>query len=128
MELWRLEHALEPVPMAGWLILKPLRHAESFAELTADEAAAFGPLLLRTTRAMTEVLSPAKVYVCLYAESASAPHIHFHLIPRSPDLAPERRGPAVFECMRQASEQGDQADLALVERMVGAIRGRIQQP
>src|SRR5947209_5697872 len=32
--LWRLEHSLEPIPMIGWLILKPLRHVEAFADFT----------------------------------------------------------------------------------------------
>lgn len=32
--LWRLEHVVEPIPMVGWLILKPLRHVEQFANLT----------------------------------------------------------------------------------------------
>ena len=37
--LWRLEHLLEPVPFAGWLVLKQLRHIESLAEMNPDEGA-----------------------------------------------------------------------------------------
>ena len=42
--LWVLEHIVEPIPMVGWLVLKPVRHVESFAELTPEEASSFGPL------------------------------------------------------------------------------------
>ncbi|MBV9327518.1 MAG: hypothetical protein JO352_27570 [Chloroflexi bacterium] len=66
---WRLEDILEPVPLAGWLILKPLRHVELFAELTAEEAAAFGVITQRVTQAMQRVLAPSKVYVVLFAEA-----------------------------------------------------------
>jgi diadenosine tetraphosphate (Ap4A) HIT family hydrolase len=89
--LWRLEHSLESIPMVGWLILKPLRHVEAFAGLTPNEAASLGPLARRITRAMTEVLAPARVYVCLYAEAVS--HVHFHLIPRYHETPQVHRGP-----------------------------------
>ncbi|MGH7763205.1 MAG: hypothetical protein ACREOM_02155, partial [Candidatus Dormibacteraceae bacterium] len=32
-EHWRLEHIIPPLPMAGWLVLKPLRHIESVADM-----------------------------------------------------------------------------------------------
>jgi hypothetical protein len=73
---WRLEHVLEPVPMAGWLILNPLLHVELFADLTAEEAAAFGVLAQRATKAMQRVLAPVKVYVVLFAEAYNAAHLH----------------------------------------------------
>lgn len=66
--LWILEHIIEPIPMAGWLVLKPVRHVESFAELKRDEAASFGPLVHRITRAMTEVIRPVKIYLSMYME------------------------------------------------------------
>lgn len=47
--LWQMQHDIEPISLIGWLILKPLRHAEAFAELTVREAAMFGPLTRRIT-------------------------------------------------------------------------------
>jgi diadenosine tetraphosphate (Ap4A) HIT family hydrolase len=88
--LWRLEHALAPFPIVGWLILKPLRHVESLAELTPEEAAALGPLLRRITAALQAELTPARVYAALFAESVAHVHIHvipLYVIPRAPDLA-----------------------------------------
>ena len=123
--LWRLEHSLEPIPMIGWLILKPLRHVEAYADLTPDEAASLGPLARRITRAMTEVLAPARVYVCLYAEAVS--HVHFHLIPRDPGMPREHWGPGVFDLLSAASDQGRSlADVEAAARAAMAIRERLE--
>jgi diadenosine tetraphosphate (Ap4A) HIT family hydrolase len=122
-ELWRLEHTFEPIPMVGWLVLKPLRHVESVAELTEKEAAALGGLVRRASAALTAVLGCTKVYVCVFAESAAAQHVHVHLIPRASDLPPERRGPAVFEYLRQTADGGENlADVAEAARVAAAVR------
>jgi diadenosine tetraphosphate (Ap4A) HIT family hydrolase len=125
--LWRAEHAIEPIPMVGWLVLKPLRHVESVAELTEAEAAALGPLVRRASAALTDVVGCAKVYVVCFAESASAPHVHFHLIPRAADLPRERRGPRVFEYLREAAAAGrNLADVADAAGIGTAVRERLR--
>jgi diadenosine tetraphosphate (Ap4A) HIT family hydrolase len=122
--LWRLEHTFEPFPMIGWLVLKPQRHVEAVADLTPEEASALGPLLQRITRAMSDVLAPAKVYVALYAEAVS--HIHFHLIPRAGDLPEALRGPAVFALLEEAARTGEnRADGATAERVALAVKARL---
>ena len=103
--LWRLEHTFEPIPMVGWLVLKPLRHTESVADLTPEEAAGLGPLLQRAVSAMTDVLKSVKVYVSLYAEAENAAHIHFHLIPRHQGMAADRLGPLVFHFLAEAHRE-----------------------
>jgi diadenosine tetraphosphate (Ap4A) HIT family hydrolase len=124
--LWRVEHVVEPIPMVGWLVLKPLRHVEAFADLTPDEAASFGPLVRRITTAMTEVLAAAKVYVCLFAEAAGFAHVHVHLIPRLEDTPSDRRGPQVFEYLREAAAEGrNLGDIADAERAASAVRARM---
>ena len=45
--LWRVEHAVAPTPMLGWLVAKPLRHVEFLDELTGAEAEAMGRVLPR---------------------------------------------------------------------------------
>jgi diadenosine tetraphosphate (Ap4A) HIT family hydrolase len=101
---WRLEHALSPAPLAGWLILKPLRHCEGLEELTEAEAAALGPLLRRACAALRAATGAAKVYSAFWGEAVA--HLHIHLIPRAPDLAEELRGPAIFELLRRAVHEG----------------------
>ena len=122
-EYWRLEHMFEPVPLVGWLVLKPLVHRESFADLSADEAATFGPLVQRITAAMTQVLAPERVYLSLYDERGQIRHVHFHLIPRYPNVPVERYGPGIFDYLREARAGGKNlAEMAEVLRATAAIR------
>ena len=122
-DLWRLEHTFGPLPLAGWLVLKPRRHVESVAELTEAEALALGPLIRRASAALTAVLGCPKVYVICFAEAAGAAHVHFHLVPRAADLPPDRRGPRVFEYLREARQRGvDLVDPAEAERVALAVR------
>lgn len=126
--LWRLEHVLEPIPMVGWLVLKPLRHVEHVADLTDREARTFGPLTRRITRAMREVLRPEKIYLSLYAEAPGHAHLHVHLIPRFADTPPDRRGPHIFEYLRESSEsRRNRGDPAVAANVAQAIRGILEQ-
>ena len=125
-ELWQLEHILEPIPQAGWLVLKPLRHVEAFGDLTAAEATAFGLIARRPTQAMTQILSSTKIYVVLFAEAPNAAHIHFHLIPRFAETPEGQRGPNVFNLLRDASIQGRSlGSVAAAQQIAAAIRERL---
>ncbi|MPZ15114.1 MAG: HIT domain-containing protein [Chloroflexi bacterium] len=125
--LWRLEHCIEPIPVAGWLVLKPLRHVEAFADLTEEEAESFGPLVRLATRAMREVLQPAKVYVCLFSESEGFAHIHVHLIPRFAETPHELHGAGVFDLLRRAGEeQRNLGDVAAAAEVAAAVLERLQ--
>jgi diadenosine tetraphosphate (Ap4A) HIT family hydrolase len=68
-------------------------------ELTAEEAADLGPLLRAVTAALREVLGCSKTYVALFAEADGFAHVHFHVVPRSPDLDQSLRGPRVFSLL-----------------------------
>src|SRR5438552_389195 len=97
---WRVEHMLMPAVLPGWLIVKPLRHVESLAALTADEAAAMGPLLQRVTGALEAATGAERVYTVLFAEEVT--HVHIHVIPRRQDVPASARGPAIFNLPRTA--------------------------
>lgn len=101
--LWRVAHALNSA-LPGWLVLLPLRHVESLVDLTADEAAALGPLLQRVSAALCHVTGCAKTYVALYAELPRFRHLHFHIIPRAHDLPDDLKGGAIFSYLKQPSE------------------------
>ena len=92
---WRVAHAFGTA-LPGWLVVVPRRHVIALDVLTAEEAADLGPLLSSVTAAMRGVLGCAKTYVALFAEAEGFAHVHFHLIPRAADLAPDLRGPRVF--------------------------------
>jgi diadenosine tetraphosphate (Ap4A) HIT family hydrolase len=82
--------------LPGWLVVVPRRHVIALDELTAAEAADLGPLLRALTAAMRAVLGCSKTYVALFAEAEGFEHVHFHVVPRGPDLDPALRGPRVF--------------------------------
>ncbi|WP_197460000.1 hypothetical protein [Alicyclobacillus mali (ex Roth et al. 2021)] len=49
-DLWQVDHRLEPCPVLGWLIAKPLRHVVFFDELSIRRVRIFdfdGPSLPR---------------------------------------------------------------------------------
>lgn len=89
---WLLEHAISPVPLRGWLILKPRRHVEHLAELNPAESQALGPLIEKVSRAMVNALGPERVYVCSFGEVVK--HVHFYFVPRYPDMPPS--GPSIL--------------------------------
>lgn len=102
---WRVAHAINSA-LPGWLVVLPLRHVLSLTELTGDEAAALGPLLTDTSRALQRVTGCAKTYVVLLAEAEGFQHLHFHVVPRMADWPREVQGVGVFSFLRRApSEQ-----------------------
>ena len=117
--LWHLDHIVRPLPMAGWLILKPKRHVESVAKLTDAEARALGPLIARTAAALERATKVKKVYVGLFGEAKLFPHVHLHLIPRPVDLGDDLRGPLIFGLMRT---DADRAPLSEALRICAAVR------
>lgn len=125
--LWVLEHAIEPIPFVGWFVLKSYRHVEAFADLTDEEAATFGPLTRRITRAMAEVLEPVKVYLSLYAEAKEFPHLHVHLIPRFADTPQDRRGPKIFAYLSDAVRSGENGgEVEAAKRVATQVRDLIR--
>ncbi len=94
-ELWTVNHMLASPPILGWLILQPRRHIEALHEMTTDEQWRMAQLMAHVDSTVRHILAPSKVYVCLFAESAQCPHIHFHVIPRTTEM--EVRGPEIFD-------------------------------
>lgn len=121
--LWQIDHILRPLPMAGWLILKPLRHVESVAALTAAEARTMGPLIARTAAALQRATRVKKVYVGLFAEAKDFPHVHIHLIPRPVRLPARLRGPRIFELMRTDRDRGTVKE---AERISESVRRAVK--
>ena len=92
---WDIVHC-DDTAVEGWLVLCARRHITSVADLTDDEAAELGPLLRDVSRALQALTGCGKTYVVQFAEHPLHPHVHVHVIPRRPDLPPDRRGPAIF--------------------------------
>ena len=83
---WHVDSVQPPVVWKGFLIVKLKRHCEHIAELTPQEALSLGPTLQQTCRALSDVLHPAKIYVCSFGDGVK--HIHFWVLPRPPEMRP----------------------------------------
>jgi diadenosine tetraphosphate (Ap4A) HIT family hydrolase len=81
----------------------PRRHITSISELTEAEAQALGTWQVRLSRALHQVLGCQKTYVAQFAEAEGFEHVHFHVVARPPDLAPELRGPGIFQMLGPAN-------------------------
>jgi diadenosine tetraphosphate (Ap4A) HIT family hydrolase len=102
--LWRVAHAFGVV-LPGWLVLLPRRHVATIADLTDAESAALGSWQVRLSRALAAVTGCAKTYVAQFAEGAGFDHVHFHVVPRGPDLPADQRGPRVFGLLGRPAEE-----------------------
>jgi diadenosine tetraphosphate (Ap4A) HIT family hydrolase len=93
-EHWHVASIVAPVFWRGFLIVKLKRHCEQLTDLTPAEAASLGPVLQATCQALTQVLQPAKVYVCSFGDGVK--HIHFWVLPRPSEM---RAGmhPVIFQ-------------------------------
>ncbi|MCF6467720.1 HIT family protein [Nonomuraea sp. MG754425] len=97
-EYWRVAHAIDTA-LPGWLVLVPRRHIATIAELTDGEALTLGLWQVRLSRALHELTGCVKTYVIQFAEREGFSHVHFHLVPRMPDLPLHLHGPNVFDLM-----------------------------
>ena len=110
---WVVEHCVGPLGL-GTLIVKPIRHVVSVAELDTAEAAEFGPLI-RLTSDVARQLTPAEqVYNCLWSHEGGEPvHIHYLVQPvtRSQMEHYGAHGPALQVKMFEADEYPDAEDI-----------------
>ena len=120
-DLWQVDHRLEPCPVLGWLIVKPLRHVEFVDELSIEEVEAFGRLQRMLTRALRDIVPGVqKVYSIMLAESEDCPHVHVHIVPRTEDH------PASFRGLRIFDFDGPSLPRVEVERVAAELRGYLQ--
>jgi diadenosine tetraphosphate (Ap4A) HIT family hydrolase len=111
---WAVEHCIGPLGV-GTLIVKPMRHVEHVADLTAFEAAELGPLLKLATECVTELANPDQVYVCLWSHAERRPgHIHFVVQPADKTTMArfDAHGPALQVAMFSAGEEPDPTAIA----------------
>ncbi|WP_433176749.1 HIT family protein [Actinoallomurus sp. CA-150999] len=113
---WVVEHCVGPLGV-GTLVVVPLRHVVHVADLNEAESAALGPLLQRTAAAVTEVVRPEQVYVCLWSHAGGIPgHIHFVVQPiTKADMTRfNAGGPELQTAMFRAGELPDESEVEAV--------------
>ncbi|MFE7773763.1 hypothetical protein ACFU5O_07675 [Streptomyces sp. NPDC057445] len=122
---WVVEHCIGPLGL-GTVVVKPVRHVVHVAELSPDESAEIGPLLRLVSEAVTSVMRPEQVYVCLWSHAEGvAGHIHFVVQPAlARDMAEhDACGPALQSAMFAAGRLPDAAE---VERVCGLLRAALR--
>jgi len=103
-EYWLVEHAY-PCGMKGWLVIVLKRHVEALHELSHEEFVELSQLLEKAVRALNRYLGCGKEYVACFAEAAHFNHIHFHVIAKPENLAPELAGTAIFRMLKVAQNE-----------------------
>ena len=120
MSGWVVEHSVGPLGL-GTLVVKPMRHVVHVAELNDVETEALGPLLRQVAAAVTEVLQPEQVYVCLWSHADAVPgHLHFVVQPvvKAVMARFDASGPALQMAMfREGAEPDEHEVQALCEQL-----------
>lgn len=80
---FRVCHAPAEMATPGTLLVESRRHYLDFAEMTPEEAASYGPLLVRLYSAIKRAVGAERVYTLVTLEGAE--HFHTWLVPRAPD-------------------------------------------
>jgi diadenosine tetraphosphate (Ap4A) HIT family hydrolase len=76
--LWRLSMSTSGYT-TGFAYLEPLRHIAHITDLDGEEAATFGGVMTRVTRALKEAAGADLVWVYIFG--GGIPHLHVHLAP-----------------------------------------------
>lgn len=122
-DYWDVVHAYN-TSYLGWLVLIARRHIEALDELTFAESADLGALLREVSQALKSHIGCQKTYVMQFAESDQHPHVHFHIVPRLPDQAPDD---IAYRVMRHLgvplSERCSEDDM---NALALAIRGQLE--
>jgi diadenosine tetraphosphate (Ap4A) HIT family hydrolase len=128
---WVVEHCIGPLGL-GTLVVKPKRHVVHVADLSSDEAAELGPLLRLAAQSVTDVTSPAQVYVTLWSHAGAKPgHVHWVVQPvtRAELTNYQLHGPSLQVAM---FERGETPDASAVESIAARLRalfmGHTQRP
>lgn len=73
---------LEPEPQLGHLLIVPRRHADTWADLTHEEAAQIGVAAATLGDALRRATNAERLYSAVIGHHS--PHFHLHLFPRYP--------------------------------------------
>ncbi len=118
-EHWDVVHAYNS-SLLGWLVLIVRRHIEALDEMTPAEATELGRLLREVSLALKQHTGCQKTYIMQFAESNEHPHVHFHIVPRQADQAPDD---LAYRVMRRLgvplSERCDEAEMNQLALAIG---------
>ena len=92
----------------GHIMIDLKRHVPTLADLTMEEAKAFGVIMARVSKALKESEKAEHIYSLVSGNSV--PHLHMHLVARYPNTPEEYWGPwAVYDW--KEAPMGDNNDV-----------------
>lgn len=111
--------------MLGWTVLVVRRHVAAVADLTDDEEAELGPLVLNVSPSAAR---SGRLPEDLRDPVSGAPqhlHVHVHVVPRPDGLAHDEVGPGIFKFLGVAeADRLSEADTnALAANLRAALTG-----
>ena len=95
---WFVEHVY-PTSVRGWMCVVLKRHCPSMSELTHNEYRELSLILEVVTKAQREIYKTEKEYLMQFAEKEGFHHVHFHVVPKHPDLPEELKGTNIFAAL-----------------------------
>lgn len=99
----------------GHIMIDLKRHIPTLAEMTMEEAKAFGVIMSRVSRALKESEKAEHIYALVSGNSV--PHLHLHLVPRYPNTPEEFWGPMAVYDWEEAPMGGNDKVVELCERI-----------
>lgn len=94
-DYWDVVHC-NSTSYLGWLILVTRRHIAAIDEMTNAESLELGVLMQQVSQALKQQTGCVKTYVIQFAESPNHQHVHFHIVPRMADQAPDDIALGIF--------------------------------
>jgi diadenosine tetraphosphate (Ap4A) HIT family hydrolase len=121
---WDVVHAYD-TSLIGWIVLVPRRHIDAVDELTESEGHELSDLIRNVSSFLKRSLGCEKTYIMQFAEHPLHPHVHFHVVPRMPDIPKENMGANIFnylivdEALRVSEEDMNQLAQKLRDELNG---------
>ncbi|NRD79910.1 HIT family protein [Bacillus sp. BRMEA1] len=99
----------------GHIMIDLKRHIPTLAEMTIEEAKAFGVIMSRVSRALKETEKAEHIYALVSGNSVQ--HLHLHLVARYPNTPEEFWGPMEVYEWGEAPIGGHDKVVELCERI-----------
>ncbi len=77
---WQLLRHVDPVPIAGWMMVASRAHRAGLDEMSAEEAGEIGTILAALAGAVRAITGCERTYSISFNEAVK--HLHLHVIPR----------------------------------------------
>ncbi|MEZ2716530.1 HIT family protein [Niallia circulans] len=107
----------------GHLMIDLKRHIPTLAEMTNDEAKAFGLIISRVSKALKETENAEHIYALVSGNSV--PHLHLHLIARYPNTPERYWGPTELYDWPEAPIANEEEMSSLCKRIKNYLANEV---